>query len=170
MGKGTSKSFATSPPIELARLKEVKDMIPGATVNDALMTVLTMCLRLYYEKYEPEVLEGSCCSNPKVRGNFPISLRGVDPKYKNVERATNAFSQGQMRFPVHLEDPRPMLQHVKAQIDNVKISPEPILRDRILGALASLCMPRCPVLSQRLIIDQFGKVTAMLSNVVGPAE
>jgi hypothetical protein len=164
---GTAKSLAKSPAIDVARLKEVKDIIPGATVNDVLMTVLSVCLRMYYEKHEPEVLQVGYCGPAKIRGNFPISLRGVDKKYENAV-CDNAFSQGSLRFPVHLADPMDMMNNIKAQIDVVKISPEPIMRDRVIAGLAEKLLPRCPVLTANLILDQFGKVTAMLSNVLGP--
>jgi len=148
--------------------KEVKDAMPGATVNDVLMTVLTVCLRMYYEKYEPAVLNAGCGAPPKIRGNFPINLRGIDKKCKDVALAENAFSQGQIRFPIHLENPLDVMRHIKAQIDTIKISPEPVMRDRVVGRLAKTVAPRYPVLTTKLILDQFGKVTAMLSNVMGP--
>jgi len=60
-------------------------------------------------------------------------------------------------------------RNIKAQIDNVKISPEPIMRDRVVSLLANNLVHKCPVTVGRLILDQFGKVTAMLSNVLGPS-
>jgi len=68
------------------------------------MIVVSLTLRQYFEKYDPKSL-----GNKKVRANFPINMRpvGIDPV--SDDWFGNLFSQGQLRFPVHLEDPQEIL-------------------------------------------------------------
>lgn len=56
-----------SPKIPLARCKEVKNKVEGATLNDVFMVLLTMVIKRYYN---------STGENPrKVTASFPMDLR-----------------------------------------------------------------------------------------------
>merc|ERR1711972_1010317 len=125
-------------------------------------TALT--LQAYFRKYESSTLR------QKVRANFPINLRKViGDQILEEEHFGNRFSQGQLQFPLHVEEPLNVLEHIKRQIDVIKVSPEPFVRDKILQFLVLRSgLPRGNVLD--LLLSAFGKVTAMLSNVPGPVE
>jgi len=154
-----AKSLATSSSLDLRRVKEVTVLYPGATVNDILMAVLCLSLRLYYQKYDPDVL----AKKQNVSANFPIDLRGQG------EAATgNKFAPGKITFPIHMEDPCKMIYKIKAQIDKVKVSPEPFMRDFMVGMLMNSSLKKTSVV--KIIADSYGKVTMMLSNVPGPQQ
>merc|ERR1712032_1031953 len=98
---GLVKSVSQSDTIPLAKLKEVAMKYDNCTLNDVLMTVLTMTLQAYFEKCEPTTL------TQKVRAIFPISLRpaGFDvldqcqrPKADTPRvQETNRFREGLSR-------------------------------------------------------------------------
>jgi len=159
---GKSKAVYSTPDISISQVKEVQKKLPGATVNDVLMTLVALTLQEYFKKYEPSTLK------QKVRANFPINLRketGSD--MMSEESYGNRFSQGQIRFPLHLEDPMAVFADIKSQIDVIKVSPEPHVRDKLVSFLVMKSgMPMSDI--GDALLDAFGKVTAMLSNVPGP--
>jgi NRPS condensation-like uncharacterized protein len=146
----------------MTKLKEAAAKFGNVTINDVLMVVVSLTLRQYFEKYDPESI-----GNQKVRANFPINMRpaGIDPV--SDDWFGNLFSQGQLRFPVQLEDPQEILRDVKAQIEKIKISPEPAIRHKMVNALAANSLIT-PVAKKDIVLDAYGQVTAMLSNTAGP--
>jgi len=157
------KTFATSESLSMDQIKDIRGKL-GGTVNDVLMAVTALTLQDYYRKYEPKTLK------QKVRGNFPINLRSVQgTDIMSEEHFGNRFSQGQLRFPLHEEDPVKVFDNIKTQIDVIKVSPEPLVRDKILGfAVLKSGLSKNTIAD--LFLDAFGKVTAMLSNVPGPVD
>merc|ERR1712072_222284 len=159
---GKSKAVYSTPDISISQVKEVQKKLPGATVNDVLMTLVALTLQEYFKQYEPSTLK------QKVRANFPINLRketGSD--MMSEESYGNRFSQGQIRFPLHLDDPMAVFADIKSQIDVIKVSPEPYVRDKLVSFLVLKSgMPMSDI--GDALLDAFGKVTAMLSNVPGP--
>lgn len=148
----------------MARIREVKGAIPGATINDVLMTVVAMTLQDYFSKYEATSLQ------QRVRANFPINMRAVTGgDIITAEHFGNRFSQGQIRFPLHLVKPQDIFQDIKSQIDMIKVSPEPQVREKLINFLVLKSGLSSETMSKAML-DAFGKVTAMLSNVPGPLE
>merc|ERR1712061_688850 len=97
---GNAKSFSTSPPVSMAQMKEMRAGLRGATVNDVLMTLTTLTLQEYFRREEPATLK------QKVRASFPMNLRTVEGKQVLAEEHFgNRWSQGQLRFPLHLRKP-----------------------------------------------------------------
>lgn len=160
---GHVKSMAQSEHISLDKIKEVAKKWENCTVNDILMTVLTMTLQAYFEKCEPATLD------KKFRALFVISLRPTGADMLSPEFYGNIFSNGKMRFPMHLKHPREIFRNVKQQIDYVKVSPAPIITSRI-----STCMANTTCISTQqkmdMVLDLYGKCSACLSNVMGPQE
>eukprot|EP00929_Paragymnodinium_shiwhaense_P063973 TRINITY_DN3200_c0_g1_i1.p1 TRINITY_DN3200_c0_g1~~TRINITY_DN3200_c0_g1_i1.p1 ORF type:complete len:479 (-),score=104.98 TRINITY_DN3200_c0_g1_i1:489-1925(-) len=159
---GSLRSYATSDSLDLDEIKKLKETLPGTTVNDVLLTVATLTLRAYLEEHDPDTLS----KKRQVRANFPISLRslraGEDP-----DDLGNSFSQGFFRFPLEETGPMQILHKVKQQTQRAKLSPEPVMRDKMLNMLTALPLSRKSI--GNLALDAYGKVTAMLSNVVGPS-
>jgi len=159
---GKSKAVYSTPDISMAQVREVQKKLPGSTINDVLMTLVALTLREYFKEYEPSTLK------QKVRANFPINLRqetGQD--MMSEESYGNRFSQGQIKFPLHLEDPMAVFADIKSQIEVVKVSPEPYVRDKLVSFLVLKSGLPMKDIGDALL-DAFGKVTAMLSNVPGP--
>lgn len=157
------KSLSMSSHLDLGRVKELAAMVPGATVNDVLMTVVCMTLRAYFAKHDPHVL----AERRRVRANVPINLRrdGEDPL--SEEHFGNRVIPYAMELPIHFEDPSQTLRQMKKQLDEMKASPEPFMRakmsERVIHLLSLSTL-------WDLALDQIGKVTMMLSNVPGPQE
>merc|ERR1712224_719805 len=82
----------------------------------------------------------------------------------------NRFSQGQLTFPIHLADPLAIFANVKAQSDSIKVSPEPVVRQGMVKFLVGQNANMGWDAVCDAMLDSFGKVTAMLSNVPGPLE
>jgi len=159
---GSKKAMCSTPDIPLIRVKEVKNKLPGATVNDVLMTLFALTLQDYFERYEPSTLQ------QKVRATFPINLRHVtDSKIVTEEHYGNRFSLGQVRFPLQLEDPVAMFADIKSQLDVTKASPEPLVK-KCLTDFVSLKSGMPFGTLADLLLDGTARVTAMLSNVPGP--
>jgi len=137
----------------------------GTTVNDVLLTIATMTLRSYLLEHDPDTIN----NNQQVRANFPISLRSPNECLEPADLTNlgNNFSLGLFRFPLEHTDPLMMLQDVKCQTQKVKLSPEPLMRDKLVKLLARLPVRR--KLIANLLLDAYGKVTATLSNVAGPS-
>ena len=114
---GKVKALAQSEHIPVDKLKEVAALWGNCTVNDILMTVLTMALQSYFEKYEPATVM------QKFRAIFVISLRPQGVDMLAEEFFGNKFSNGKIQFPMHLKDPKDVLDDCKQQIDYVKMSP-----------------------------------------------
>jgi len=159
---GKSKAVCSTPDIDMARMREIKEKLPGATINDVLMTVVSLTLQEYFKKYEPATL------HQKVRANFPINLRSATgSEITTEENFGNRFSQGQVSFPLHLEDPLAIYADVKSQLDLIKASPEPLVRDKMVSFVIMKSGLPLQTLAN-VLLDAYGKVTAMLSNVPGP--
>lgn len=162
---GRAKALCTSGPIPLAQAKEVQRAVPGSSVNDVLATVTALTLQEYFRRYEPSTLR------QRIRANFPFNLRSDDTAEHvlSEEHFGNRFSQGQLTLPVGVEDPLAVMAEIKSQIDVVKASPEPWVRDRIVQFLLLRSgLPRTFLADQML--QAFGKPTLALSNVPGPLE
>ena len=130
-------------------------------MNDVLMTLMCLTLRKYFQRYEPSTLKQS------VTATIPVSVRreGEEDIFNPMFFGNN-FSQAQISFPLEVEDPMEAFRRVKSQIDVIKVSPEPHLRLGLISCLTSCAVPQSLLASA--MMDQFGRVTATLSNVIGP--
>lgn len=160
---GRVKSISQSEHISLDKVKEIAKLFGSGTVNDVLMTILTMTLQSYFEKCEPATLE------KKFRALFIISMRPQGADVLSQEYFGNLFSNGKMRFPMHLKTPKDIFLDCKKQVDYIKISPAPIISTKMSGMIANNnCISSQTKLD--LILDLYGKCSACISNVMGPGE
>lgn len=158
------KAMACSGSIELDRVKQVKEKIPNATVHDVLMATCCMTLRSYFLTREPELLE-----KPSLfRTDFPVNMRrhGEDPL--SEESFGNAVSTAQAELPLHLSDPLEIFRHLKAQIDDMKISGEPQIRGALCAFLLKHNQKKQKEITKHAI-ELMSKCSMVLSNVPGPA-
>lgn len=156
------KAMAQSGALSLVRIKEVKDQFPNATVNDVIMTVACLTLRKYFEKYEPEVIQ----NRQLFRAVFPINMRRNNEKVTDEEHFGNRFTSGNLAFPLHIEDPRELLLTLKKEMDYLKVSPEPIIKMALQSMVGRLPISQAKMMD--IVLDIYGKVSFMLSNVPGP--
>ncbi|CAJ1405659.1 unnamed protein product [Effrenium voratum] len=159
---GRRRAVYSSPSESMDKIKVIKSRIPNATVTDVLMALTGLTLQEYYRRYEPTTLQ------QVVRGNFPLNMHQENEDITDPRVYGNSFSQGLLTFPLHLDDPVEFMRDVKSQIDLIKVSPEPIVRYGLVRLLCQSSLSHSTVL--KLLLDAFGKVTAMLSSVMGPTE
>merc|ERR1712151_412038 len=163
LNPGKEKSVATSDVIDLSLVKEVKNQFPGATINDVLLTVVSLTLRRYYEEHGDKVLK----AKKPISANFPVNMRTASEDVLSTASFGNRFSQAQFPFPIDIEDPVEAMRAVMMQTERIKASPEPLIRSKLLNIAAKYLGGG---ILMDAALDAFGKVTAMLSNVPGPQE
>ncbi len=156
-----TKRCAFSPTIDLDRLKELKNLYQGATINDVLITLLTLTLRAYAE----EVGDKAMLKN-KVTAQFPINTRSKkDGPFRNGD-PHNKFSYGFMPFHIaHKGSPTNLLWKTKRTLDKIKNSPSPLVQEKISNIIAKI-MPLKTLNAQ--LTNVASKATAQISNVPGP--
>lgn len=114
-------------------------------------------------RYEPSTLTQA------VSATIPVSMRRDDEEdIFDPKVFGNNFSMAQLYFPLEVDDPMEAFRRVKAQIDVIKVSPEPGVRQGQVKCLTACAVPQS--FSASLLMGQFGRVTATLSNVIGPLE
>ena len=163
----STKLVAATGKIDLNRVKEVKNKISGATLNDVLMALMSLVLRAFYEEVDDECLKRR---KPRVRAQFPINLRKIGDEVMTADGDPhNSFAYGFMTVPIKkAQGSKPLLVlEIKRQIDRIKVSPSPYVQVRLLKSLLKV-MPRKMLLDQTLQLAS--SATAQLSNVAGPQE
>lgn len=157
------RRFAFTDKIPLDRMKEVKNKLQGATLNDVLVLVLTLTLRQYFrESGDQRVLNGS-----KVSAQFPVSTRMPGEQAFRNEDPRNQFSYGFLRF--HLTFKGSDLQlfwKIKRDLDKLKLSPAPFVTTRV----AKMLIPVLPLKTcNQTVLQAANKATGQLSNVAAPS-
>ncbi len=148
-----TKTVAWTAPVELALFKEAKNRI-GATVNDVLMACVSGALSRYLAEHAGEVVE-------KFHVSMPVNIRPPDAPMT----LENRFAAVPLVLPAGIADIRTRVRAVKARMDTLKTSVEPIVVYGIQGALLTL-LPQA--VSRALIDFLANKCTAVVTNVPGP--
>lgn len=94
----SAKRVWESVTLDLATVKRIKGMVPGATINDAVLAMIGGAMRRYLQAKD-ELPEKSL-----------VSMAPVNTRQEGAERTTNTISI--LRFPLgtHIEDPLQRLQ------------------------------------------------------------
>ena len=156
------KRLVFTEKIEIERLKEIKNKVEGATLNDVFMVLLTMVLRRYYDENNEEPR--------RVSASFPINLRkrGED-KFDRHGSPHNVWAYGIMRFHLQYKDEVDLFRKLKRSIDRVKLSPSPVVQLQ-LGKVIHGMIPVFPYkAANKTALNLANKCTAVLSNVAGPS-
>ena len=154
---------AQSEQVPLEMIKEIKNAFEGVTVNDVLLALMTMTLRRYHE-------EAGSPLPRRMRGIFPISLRDSSDSPACATMG-NQFGNGVFSFPTDYADPAALVRAVKRQLDAIKASPKPYIERALFSAVLPPLMTHGQCLrnvTRNLLLDVYGKATALLSNVPGP--
>lgn len=167
----SEKKCAFTKPIDLERVKDLKENFPGATVNDVLLAVLSMAVREYLaEKDGEKSLKRRTLfrSKPLIRGNFPVNLRNMRKPVLRDMDTSNDWGVAAFRFPLAYKSRIDCMYGVKKQLDGIKTSPSPAIQKVAIKAISTPVLPRKQVLDRLLALNN--KVTVMLSNVPGPRD
>lgn len=151
---GRTKRCAWSRPIELSRLKAIGREF-GATVNDVLMAATTGSIRSYLAEH------GNLRPELRVRAIVPVDLRRTP-----LEKLGNQFGLVFVPLPAGVEPANERLRLVKADLDEIKRSPEARVILQLLG-LAGFAGAAV----EHVLLRFFGsKASLVVTNVPGPKE
>lgn len=147
------KNVAWTAPVDLGLFKDAKNRM-GATVNDVLMACVSGALSRYLAEHAGEVVR-------KFHVSMPVNIRPPDAPLT----LENRFAAVPLVLPAGIADIRARVRAVKARMDALKTSVEPIVVYGIQGALLTL-LPQA--VSRALIDFLANKCTAVVTNVPGP--
>jgi len=148
--------------ISLDKIKEIKNVVDGATVNDVVITVCGGALRRYLED------RGELPTSSLV-ASVPVSVRGMSKKTGGSNQVSTIFS----RLGTDIADPLDRLAQVSAGNTNAKEHHKAIPADT-LQDWAQFAAPRTFGLAVRMVsslkLADSGPVihNLVISNVPGP--
>lgn len=150
---GIEKRAAWSQPIALQDVKAVASVM-GGTVNDVLLTAVAGGLRSYLLQREQPV------DGLSFHAVVPFNLRSLDEPLT----LGNKFGLVFLELPVGVADPVERMEALKAHMDSLKASPEPMAIYALLNVVGM-----GPVEIENLLVTIFGtKATGVMTNVPGP--
>ena len=181
--------------IPMAKVKELKNAVEGATMNDILLTMLNLMVVQYYREEDP-AMAAKCKSSAGLssiyvnsgrfvavlmRGIFPINARKRGTQILESELG-NKFSLGKYRFIFNYKSRVDLLIKVKQQLDDVKGTIDKVVLSfqgnalfaasptALIGyKLAKAALPKMNDAKAVKTSESFvSTCTAMLSNVAGP--
>ena len=150
---GVPKRVAWIDPIPLDEVKTIGKAL-RCSVNDVLLACVAGALRDALRE------RGESVDGVMVRTLIPVNLRPMDKAWKLGNRFGLIF----LELPLGIENPIERLYAVRASMDALKQSMQPIVALGLLAAMGA--GPR--VLQEALLAVLARNATAVLSNVPGP--
>jgi hypothetical protein len=151
VGRRRAIAFAST---ELAPLHDAAKEVDGATVNDAILSIVAGSLRRWIEQIHGRLGD--------VRVRVPVSL------HHEGDTAANLDSFFSLRLPIHIQDPRERLRRVHAATAKRKAQHDAEELQRLLGELGSVS-GRMRSFCERL--ESSPRAFALsVSNVPGPRQ
>jgi WS/DGAT/MGAT family acyltransferase len=152
---GVVKRAAWADPISLPDVKAVGRAL-DASVNDVLLSSVAGALREYL------VRKGDAVKDVVIRALVPVNLR---PAGKAHELG-NHFGLVFLDLPIGIEDPIERLHAVRANMNALKASYQPVLALGLLAAMGA--GPK--ILQDQLLAALARNATAVMTNVPGPQQ
>ncbi|MEO8305947.1 MAG: wax ester/triacylglycerol synthase family O-acyltransferase [Betaproteobacteria bacterium] len=155
-GKPTGrKRVAWAEPIALDEVKVISRAL-AASVNDVLLSCVAGALRAYLAG------KGDPVDGVMVRALVPVNLRPVEKAY----RLGNQFGLVFLDLPLGIENPVERVYAVRANMNALKDSYQPILALGLLAAMGT--GPK--VLQEQLLQALARNGSAVMTNVPGPQQ
>ncbi|MEP7327979.1 MAG: wax ester/triacylglycerol synthase family O-acyltransferase [Betaproteobacteria bacterium] len=152
---GVGKRVAWADPLPLSDIKTIGRAL-GASVNDVLLSCVAGAIRGYL------VNKGDDVDGVMIRALVPINLRPMEKAYK----LGNQFGLVFLDLPIGIENPVQRLYAVRANMNALKGSFQPVLA---LGLLAA--MGAAPKALQEVLLHALSRnATSVMTNVPGPQE
>ena len=149
------KIVAWGEPIPLDAVK-----IVGKALNCSINDVLLSCVAGAIGAYLREV--GDDPEGKEIRAMVPVNLRPLDQAWK----LGNRFGLAPLVLPIGIANPVERVYAVRARMNELKGSYQPLLAFAILAATGLFVKP-----VQDLVLGMFAKkTTAVMTNVPGPTE
>ncbi len=152
---GIGKCVAWTDPLPLPEVKTIGRAL-GASVNDVLLSCVAGALRAYL------VEKGDPVAGVTIRALVPVNLRPMEKAYK----LGNQFGLVFLDLPIGIENPVERLYAVRANMNALKGSYQPVLALGLLAAMGS-----GPKALQEVLLQALARnATAVMTNVPGPQQ
>jgi len=152
---GVAKCVAWADPLPLSEVKAIGKAL-GASVNDVLLSCVAGALRDYL------VEKGDAVDDVMLRALVPVNLRPMERAY----RLGNRFGLVFLELPIGIENPIERLYAVRANMNALKGSYQPLLALGLLAAMGS-----GPRLLQETLLSLLARnATSVMTNVPGPQQ
>ena len=152
---GVGKRVAWTRPLPLPEVKAIGRAL-GASVNDVLLSCAAGALRAYLSG------KGDDVADVMLRALVPVNLRPMEKAYK----LGNQFGLVFLDLPIGIENPVERLYAVRANMDALKGSFQPVLTLGLLAAAGT-----GPKALQEVMLTTLARnASAVMTNVPGPQE
>jgi WS/DGAT/MGAT family acyltransferase len=149
------KVVAWSEPVPLEHVK-----IVGKALNCSINDVLLACVAGAIGDYLRE--QGDDPTGKEIRAMVPVNLRPLEEAWK----LGNRFGLAPLVLPIGIENPVERVYAVRARMNDMKGSYQPLLAYGVLAVAGLLIKPL-----QDALLGMFAKkATAVMTNVPGPAK
>jgi WS/DGAT/MGAT family acyltransferase len=152
---GVAKRVAWAEPISLDEVKAVGKAL-GASVNDVLMSSVAGAMRSYL------VGRGDSVDDVVIRAAVPVNLRPLEKAYQ----LGNRFGLVMVDLPIGVENPIARLYQVRANMQALKGSYQPVLVLALLAAVGA--GPK--VLQDQILSVMTRYASVVMTNVPGPQQ
>ena len=148
------KKVAWGPPLPLDEVKAIGRAL-GSSINDVLLASVAGAIGAYLRD------KGEDVAGKQIRAMVPVNLRPLN----QAHQLGNRFGLVPLTLPIGVENPVERVYAVRARMNELKGSYQPLLAFGVL-ALSGLFIK--PV--QDAVINLFAKkATAVMTNVPGPS-
>jgi len=152
---GMSKQVAWCEPIPLDQVKAIGKAL-NCSVNDVLLSCVAGAIGAYLREL------GDDTRGVEIRAMVPINLRPMSEAWQ----LGNRFGLVPLVLPIGLDNPIERVYAVRARMNALKGSLQPILTFGLLSLAGLLVKP-----AQDALLALFGrKTTAVMTNVPGPGD
>jgi WS/DGAT/MGAT family acyltransferase len=152
---GVTKRVAWADPLALPEVKTIGKAL-ACSVNDVLLSCVAGALRSYL------AAKGEPVDGVMLRALVPVNLRPLEKAYK----LGNQFGLVFLDLPIGIENPIERLYAVRANMNALKGSYQPILALGLLAAMGT--GPK--MLQDTLLAILARNATAVMTNVPGPQQ
>lgn len=152
---GVAKRVAWAESLSLDEVKAVGRAL-GCSVNDVLLSAVAGALRSYL------IGRGEAVDGVMVRALVPVNLRPAE----EAPRLGNRFGLVFLELPIGIENPVERLYVLRANMEALKGSFQPVIALGILAAMGA--GPR--MLQEHLLALLAKNATAVMTNVPGPRQ
>jgi len=148
------KIVAWGEPLPLDGVKAIGKAL-GCSINDVLLACVAGAIGAWLQE------EGDDPSGKEIRAMVPVNLRPIEEAWK----LGNRFGLAPLTLPIGIANPVERVYAVRARMNELKDSYQPLLAFAVLAVAGLLIKP-----AQDALLGLFAKKsTAVMTNVPGPA-
>jgi len=148
------KIVAWGEPIPLAEVKAIGKAL-GCSINDVLLACVAGAIGAWLQE------QGDDPTGKEIRAMVPVNLRPLEEAWK----LGNRFGLAPLTLPIGIPNPVERVYAVRARMNQLKDSYQPLLAFAVLAVAGLLIKP-----VQDGLLGLFAKkATAVMTNVPGPA-